>query len=239
MPKLRLLAVMSLKITSILQNQDPIRSIIVLFLAIVCSRQANAQDFSFIVNQGQWPSQVIARGEIDGGVVFIEQSGYRVSMCQDMDQHKPVPHGQKVWIHNYAVDFIDANKNPEYSFGEMSGFYHNFFIGKNANIWKTKVPATTFVEIKDVFKNVDLRYDIVNGELKYSFYVKKAADFGRIRFKYRGLDKIEISDNKLLVGFNHLRLYEDLPEVFQWIDGQRINVGASFGVDEYKNQNCE
>lgn len=130
------------------------------------------------------------------------------------------------------MQFLGANKNPRItSKGELTG-KSNYFIGKDQTTWQRNIPHYNKVVYEDLYPETDLVYYSNENNLEYDFIVKPGADPGKIRFTFKGIDRLSVDiagDLVLNIGNEELRIHR--PKIYQMIGGQKVNITGNYVVN--------
>jgi hypothetical protein len=131
------------------------------------------------------------------------------------------------------MQFIGANKSPRImGKGDLKG-KSNYFIGNDQKAWQRNVPHYDNVAYEDIYPDVDLIFYSNGNNLEHDFIVKNGADPGKIRFTFRGIDRMSIDsagDLVLFFGEKDLRLHR--PKMYQIIDGHKVDVIGDYIVHD-------
>ncbi len=172
----------------------------------------------FVENKGQWPKEVLFQAKIPGGMMRIQQNGFRYLFWHypdSMHSHQPPTHGQVIEAEflNCKQDFVVDKFNP-------SPHYYNYFYGQTSGSYCYDYQE---VWLRGFYEDIDLRVFYQNHSIKYEFWAKANADISQIKWRYSGEEKIEIQDGKIAVLHRYGVMYEDAP--LAWTeDKQKIEV---------------
>ncbi|MES1214069.1 MAG: PKD domain-containing protein [Bacteroidota bacterium] len=202
-------------------------------------------NIEFIENKGQWDPRVKFKGDVSAGAFFIRSNGFTVlqhnqqdlQFIQDMmhghsGEGKPVSRNQstKLRSHAYQVDFIGASPDMEVIPDKALSTYNNYFIGNDPSKWAGGCRIYQAITLKNVYKNVDVRYYTDNGTLKYDIIAKPGADISKIALKYNGVDKLQVKNKELLISTSVGDLKESSPYTYQANGKQTKEVGCKYEI---------
>lgn len=201
--------------------------------AKVYTPQAGNSDLRFIQNNGQWADAVEYKVKLNGGSIFLEQSGLTY-----LFHRTPPGHGQghtkafggleKVRSHALQVRFPGANPKPNIINGLPYPTYHNYYLGNDSSKWAGGVPLYGLITYDELYQGIDLRLYGYGDALKYDFIVAPGADPDIIKLEYRGADKIRLKQGNLEVTTSVRSFTEDKPYVYQIIDEQKVVVNCEY-----------
>src|SRR3979411_2677744 len=122
-------------------------------------------------------------------------------MHQHPDGKQQTKENEKLVLHSHAynVDFVDANAVMEIIPDKPVSSYNNYFIGNDPAKWASGCKVYQAVTYKNVYPNIDLRYYIESGRLKYDLIVFPGGDVSSIQMKYSGLEKISVKNGELVL----------------------------------------
>ena len=82
---------------------------------------------------------------------------------------------------------------------------------------------------KQVWKDVDLVFSIINGQLKYEFIVYPGAKLENIKFTYNYADTVELDDKgNLIIKYKNITLIDQAPISYQIIEGIRVPLKSQY-----------
>jgi hypothetical protein len=159
------------------QNQD-----------IQKNRITNNGSFFFIVNKGQWDSNVLYFAKLNGMAAWITRTGFGYCFSSTKADNTQI----------IKINYVNAN-SPDFSQrmkNEDSSDYSSFlssdeFIDNN-------------IIIHNIYDGIDIHYYFDKEEdgsigFRYDFIVNPGADINQIKFKLEGADKYEINSDGELV----------------------------------------
>jgi len=144
--------------------------------------------------------------------------------------------GEKKGQRLLALQFADCNKDFVIEGGDPGEGRIHYFIGNDPKRWRTHLTTYHKLIYRGLWPNIDLIFkgDPSNPEnLKYELFVRPRAEVGRIRFTYRGAEKLSLdSDGSLLIHTSQGVLRESKLISYQEIGGTRIPVDSRFVVHD-------
>ncbi|HXE74776.1 MAG TPA: SBBP repeat-containing protein [Candidatus Xenobia bacterium] len=188
---------------------------------------------SFEPNQGQTNPEVrfLSRGQ--GYTLFLTPTEAVLALQgpgqRDRVEETPAPSVLRMKL-------LGANPDPALvGVDELRG-KSNYFIGNNAEAWRTNVPHFAGVRYKEVYPGIDLVFHAnpaVAGQLEYDFIVAPGTNPSVIRLDFHGADPIRLSpEGNLLLGTTHGEVIQRAPFVYQEIEGTRLPVASVYSLDE-------
>jgi hypothetical protein len=107
--------------------------------------------------------------------------------------------------------------------GRLSGTA-NYFIGKDASQWRTKIPTYGRVRYASLYPGVDLVFYGTDGKLEYDLLVSPGADPSRVRLAFEGAKRLDLnSDGDLIASAGGDQIVIHKPIIYQ-LDGSRRKV---------------
>lgn len=190
----------------------------------------NPEKINIIENKGQWDSDINYMAKIGGGNVWFQNNSFTFEFFNQEDIHKlhQATHGKytptasdKIRQHAYSLNFLNANSDVKMKSSEKLDFYHNYYIGNDKNKWASKVKIFAEVEYGNLYNGIDVKIGTSEeGYFKYDFIVHAGADASQIKWSYNGIEP-QLKNNKIILNSNAGEIIESLPEVYQWIDGEK------------------
>jgi len=230
--------------------------ILLVFLNAALSALAasSPSGFRFIENKGQWNQDVLYRGSIPGGDIYILKNKLKYvfypSRRNNHEHGVPTESGAalraqtrlKELAQAVEVLFIGANEKSVIKSQEPFPESINYIKENDPDRWVTDAGAFAEVTISDLYPGIDLKlYSTVNG-LKYDFVLKPGANPANIQMQYQGQDFLQIENDQLLFGTLFGMVHESRPVCFSEDKGVRKEVNAvfqqndqvvSFALDRY------
>ncbi len=217
---------------------------LILLFSLITSQSVMASSsnpgFRFIENKGQWHQDVLYRGAIPGGDIYVLKNKLKyVFYPSRRDNHshgvstesgtalraqpKPGKFAQSV-----EVSFVGANGQSVIKSHERFSESINYIKGNDPSHWVTDAGAFAEVTISDLYPGIDLKlYSTVNG-LKYDFVLKPGANPANIRMQYQGQDFLKIENDQLIFGTLLGLVQENKPVCFTEDAGMRKDVNAVY-----------
>lgn len=203
----------------------------------------NGNTVRFMENKGQLKNpNVLYYLEGKQGSVYIEKNKIRFSANEFVTLKKESEifenNGQPVTeeefiqtgIHNFSVDFVNANSNPKIVLGESFKTNYNFILGDDPKDWVSKVKAAKDLILEEVYPGIDLRlYSNLDGALEFDWILKPGADFSKIQMNFDGHDKLKIAkDGSLKVELRFTEVAFNIPESYQVSEQGKFPVDFKF-----------
>jgi gliding motility-associated-like protein len=209
----------------------------------------NAQ-LSFTENKGQWHEKVLFKTEAGSGAFFLSKDGYTILMKHPDDflaaREYYHPHGKdsshkshtnqtenrppaRMRAHAYRVKFEGANFSEVVKEKPLPG-YENYFIGDDPSKWATGCVQYQAVTYKNIYPGIDLRYYVLDNQLKYDLVIYPGADAARIKMRYEGAESIRVKNQELVIGTSVGEAKELRPYTFQFSNGKRELINCRYKV---------
>ncbi|MBL7892136.1 MAG: PKD domain-containing protein, partial [Bacteroidia bacterium] len=138
-------------------------------------------------------------------------------------------------IHRIDVDFVGGNKNHETITSDQIDGYTNYYLGHCPH-GITNVNSYNRIIAKNIYPNIDVVY--YGGKekgLKYDIVVNPGGDPNQIKLKYNGAEDVEIKNEKLIIKNSIGEMVEQLPKVYQNIEGKIVDVKAVYKLEHLSN----
>jgi hypothetical protein len=115
---------------------------------------------------------------------------------------------EKNIIKSINFTFIDSYNIEPRGINEISGFINEYY-GKNIDNWKENIKIFDKIEYKNLYNNIDLEYKIINGSLKYSFFLVRPSNYQQIKIHIDGHKNLYIDGNgNLHIGLSFYEMIE-------------------------------
>ncbi len=221
----------------------PIYLAVLLFFSAL---QVDAQPaIRFLENKGQWDEQVLYRGEVSSGYVYLRKGGITMLRQDPNDLRKFISRkfGQDAQgnivdkkapvtlrSHAWHVDFVGANSNTVMQGEKSLGGISNFFIGDDPSKWASDCRSFQVITTQNLYPNIDLRYYTDRGVLKYDLVVHPGGDPNQIEMEYQGVDGLFIKDRALFIRTSLGDFQEGAPYTYQPGESGRQTVRSAYQV---------
>ncbi|MCG6550885.1 MAG: SBBP repeat-containing protein, partial [Candidatus Magnetominusculus sp. LBB02] len=128
-------------------------------------------------------------------------------------------------VNTAAVRLTFVNTNPDANamtaIGRLPGT-SNYFIGSNAQTWRTNVPTYEKVKYTGLYRGVDLVVYGNQRQIEYDFVVAPHADYKQIALKVKGAKCLTVDkDGSLIIASKGGKMLMHKPLVYQETDGKR------------------
>ncbi|MFB6258694.1 MAG: SBBP repeat-containing protein, partial [Flavobacteriales bacterium] len=211
--------------------------------ALLFAQNENVEEKGwFMPDRGQFHDKVRFRSSLPGGKFYIEEKGFsylQVDGEKIAELHHRV-RGDKdpplsefsVDAHSVKVDLMGA-ATPSFEKEGRSGYYANFYRGKDPSEHAEKVHTYEEVILSGIYEGVALRFERKPHGIKYSFECDPHAKIANIRMRYQGQEKLEITeDGGLRIHTSLGDIREKAPKAYQWIDGRKKAIPCRFTVQD-------
>ncbi len=213
-----------------------------ILLVLLCiSSYAQMSALEFIENKGQWNETIQFKAKIPSGNLYLEQNEliYQFYDEQDMARYHDLHHGflknptpadYLMDVHAFRVKFLNA-EFPFITGAEATTDYENYFIGNDKSKWASNVKKFKKTSYQNLYPNIDLKFYLKEGFLKYDFVVKKGADVNQIQLDYVGVDGIFLEKGELKISTSVNEIIEQKPYAYQTINGRQKEVKCKFKLE--------
>ncbi len=173
----------------------------------------------FIANQGQLDGQVGFYVPGNDKTLYFTPEGMTIALNSSSGR----------WA--VRLDYVGANAGVRPVGLEKTGAVVSYFRGRPEE-WHAGLPTYAKIIYPDLWPGIDLVYQGAANRLKYEFIVHPGADASLIRLSYRGATGLSVAeDGRLKVSTPSGEFADDIPVAFQEIDGKRMDVPISYGLD--------
>lgn len=131
-------------------------------------------------------------------------------------------------LHRIDMEFEGGDPSPVVLSSDKVDGYLNYYYG-HCTGGITNVQSYNRIVYQNVYPNIDIVfYGGKKDGLKYDIIVRPGGDPNDIKLKYSGVDEIKVESSKLRVLSSLGELTEDLPRVYQNINGKIVDVKAEY-----------
>ncbi len=187
-------------------------------------------------NKNQWPSQVLFKANVSGGVVFLESDRFTFSNyhAADLDKARPdeetgmVDSARLIRCHAWSVHFGNTLPTAIAEGQSKLNAYSNYFIGNDASKWAGFVRRFESVYYSGLYNGIDLHAKSEGSWFKYDFIVSAGADVSQINLTYEGIVPQLQPDGSLLLALSSGNVTEQRPVAWQVLNGLEIPVRCEY-----------
>jgi len=195
------------------------------------------QPIFFTENAGQWDSNVLFRATEGNATVWLTGDGILYALSRHVGQppEQASESGDVLRSEHlvFGVKFIGSNPRSEVYGVSEKDFYHNYFLGNDPTQWKTSVPNYDTIVYHELYPGIDMKYYGKPDGIEYTFTVAPGSDPSAIKLRYEGVESVRIDkDGRLLLSTVWGTLEETIPAVYQVTNGKRVDVGASYRIED-------
>jgi len=210
----------------------------------------SSMPLAFTENHGQWGEKTLFKAEAGGAIFYFCKDEAVYLFMRNTDELEDIPMETRHPVSDDLNDelnrlrykkeamliraqFVGANPDPEIIDEGRLSHNCNYFYGNDTDKWRTDVPNYSSITYKDIWPGIDLKYYGNGKGMKYDFIVNPGADISQIRISYEGVDDLSISNAGDLQAQTRFGLvYENIPEIYQEINGNKISVSGKYRLIE-------
>lgn len=222
-----------------------ILAVLFIYLALLAKASKDTPSYlNYIKNNGQWNSNVLYQANFRGGRLFLEKNAFTYVFYPKDGLTKLHPHQKATQtnnqksveditlnFHTVRMEFIGSSTSSTKQLN-VKPFYHNYFIGKDAKNWASKVPIGDGVDYTDLYSGIALKAFSENNNFRYDFTISPTSDASLIKMKFTGQDKLVVQDGKLIIGTSNGDISQEAPYAYQEIDGKEVKVNCQYVIKD-------
>jgi len=218
--------------------------------------QGPRNNLEFIENRGQIVDMkdnlhpdILYIGDGGGAKVYLRKAGVSYVMTEiegldeeeleeaeevgDMEKYDSLLANAILKGHRVDMEFVNGNVDAKIRVEEPTEGYINYYLG-HCPKGITGVKTYHKVIYENIYPNIDVVFipsrilGSVRGLLEYDFVVKPGGNVEDIILRYKGADGIEVEGGKLKIKTSLGEMIEEMPEVYQIIEGDKVAIEASY-----------
>ncbi|MDG1477055.1 MAG: gliding motility-associated C-terminal domain-containing protein [Vicingaceae bacterium] len=214
---------------------------IFLFLISVNSF-AQIASVEFVENKGQWNNKVKYKAQLPGGNIYLENDRLTylfydekdMARLSEMHHHEiknPTPDDYIMDLHAFQINFLNA-KTETITATEPTPDYVNYYLGNDSKKWASNVRKYGKTSYQRIYDNINLKFYLNEGYLKYDFVVDIGGEPSEIQLKYQGVEEIVLVEGALKITTSVNKIIEQKPYAYQLINGSKKEVSCNFVLKE-------
>lgn len=154
-------------------------------------------NFPYIPNQGQWEGPHAFEASFGGLKAFLGETGAKFVLYQPDVVHDILFHKEDKAVDLFAVQLDFPGSRPvKPQASDISPVKNHYYLGKQSQ-WRSNVPAYGKLNQPEIYPGIDLVWAQEDGNLKFDFIVKAAADPAQIRVRYSGAEQMVLKNGRL------------------------------------------
>jgi hypothetical protein len=166
----------------------------------------------------------------------------RAASHQDSESGLFIPQSEIFHSQSSIIKLLPLNANKELRIiaeDRVEGKV-NYLIGNDPKKWKTDIPKYKTVVYKEVYKDVDIKFYGNNQQMEYDIIIKPGGDPSRVKFAYRGIKGLNITDEGNLETYlKDGLILQKRPYIYQEILGERVEIKGEFVIHDHKLQSVK
>jgi hypothetical protein len=168
-------------------------------------------------------ADILFSGYNDGFSFFLKGNGisYQLQRIDNWKEEQNIRTKEinkiidQVSFYRIDVEWLNANSNTNISKGEALGGYNNYYLEQCPN-GVLEVMSYKSITYRQLYKGIDLKWHVNEGNLKYDYLIGIGADYKQIKLKINGATNISITmKGELLIKTPFGDFIEDAPLVTQ------------------------
>ncbi|HMM06653.1 MAG TPA: SBBP repeat-containing protein [Clostridiales bacterium] len=180
----------------------------------------------FVPNHGQYPQEALFSTSAKHTQFYFMKS--RIIHAMELTGDEP---GGTRGV-ALSMGFVDANPHLSLQGAEPYEGKVNYFIGSNADEWKSNIPTYGELRYSEVWKGIDLTIRHTQKGIKLDWHIAPGINPDSIRLTCEGADSLSVGDDgSLVLTHQYGEVREDAPVAYQMIDGRRVDVPCGYRID--------
>jgi PKD repeat protein len=159
-----------------------------------------------------------------------------VTEATEAGKKKELMQKQILNLHRVDMDFVNCNNNIiTRNEDEVDGCQNFYYPHCPDGI--TNVKQYNKVTFKNIYNNIDITYYGSKADgIKYDLIVQPHADPSQVKLRWIGAENIRINnEGRLVIKTSVNEFYESIPKVYQTINGQIIEIKATYKLNNEQN----
>lgn len=184
----------------------------------------------FVENLGQWPSQVVARGDVGGGAIFLEYNAITYELWDKAKLsalHDRTASDSLVQFHVVKLHLQGANPRPTVVKSRAFETMYNYYLGADPQRWAGGALAYEEFLYREVYPYIDLLIESTLDGFKYSFLVYPGGNPSHISFRVEGAPDLFVDQGRCVMLTTAGTIEEEAPYCHQ----QGMEVPSAFRVE--------
>lgn len=187
----------------------------------------------FTKNCGQWPNNVLFRASIKNVTVWFEKNCITYQITNpNISIHEKPNAADSIYSQVYKVMFNNPNQESEIIYSKPLQHYNNYFLGNDTSKWRGKVPNYNSFTYKNLYDGIDMNFVGAQDGFEYSFIVNDKKNIDKIKFNYKGIDKLKILENGNLNISTFFGIISESKPTITDMKGGKLNCNASYLVND-------
>jgi hypothetical protein len=170
--------------------------------------------------QGPWQSLAFTRQEIRLTLAGQKRPGKKSGVPQAVG-HQALTARQAQVV---RLEPVGMSRAVRLEAGQPREGRVNYLLGHDPARWRTNIPTYGTITYRNAYPGIDLMFYGNGQQLEYDIIVRPGADPNRVKFRYAGVQRLEVTPAGDLA--IHLpsgsTLLQKKPQIYQEIAGQRV-----------------
>ncbi len=133
-------------------------------------------------------------------------------------------------FHQIDVDFLNSNENTSVVSNSKCYDYINYYNVTNSD-GITNVPLFNSITHQNIYDGIDVKFYGNKNGFEYDFIISPKSDVNQIKLLWKGSEGIKImKDGRLKIETSLHDIIESIPEAYQIIDGNKIQIKVSYNL---------
>lgn len=210
------------------------RLMLVFLLLISCAVMAQESSVTMRPNRGQWDSRIDYLIGLQGGNMYLEQTGFTYFFYQFNGHDHDTEH-QDEEMKGYCVKshFLNAKKSASVIESKKQSYYRNYFLGSDKSNWKSEIHDVQEVRYANKYPAIDLLISTEGEQAKYSWIILPGGNSSDIQWKYDGAKETSLlPSGELRVEHGLGYFIEGKPIAWKLKQGRKVPLKVSYRLQD-------
>jgi hypothetical protein len=130
----------------------------------------------------------------------------------------------------HTLRWVGATRGAQLTPEGLQPGISNYFLGKDASHWVTKVPHYSELKETGILPGVDLHYhSSADGDLEYDVIVAPQSDLASVKLSIEGADQVRVCEaGALCLKTGGVELRQLAPQAYEMRDGKKVVLQAAY-----------
>lgn len=183
-------------------------------------------------NRGQWDSRIDYSIGLQGGNMYLEQTGFTYFFVKFNGHDHQTVHEEEMSGYCVKSAFVNAQKSTQIAESKQQSYYRNYFLGSDSNHWKSEIHDVQEVRYGAKYPNIDLLVSTTDNQAKYSWIILPGGHVEDIQWEYQGAQKTSLLESgELRVDHGLGHFIEGKPIAWKLVNGRKIPLKVHYQMN--------